>query len=200
MASLYGNPTMIERLLKAGADAKERGPNGETTVMFAARNGNPEAIKVLVAAGADVNAKEKHARHDGPDVGRARGHPAAVKALVELGADVQREIRPCGLPRNHTRRPINVDAVAAAGAATPRRGGGRANLSRNSSQFEQVERHRSSAPVAGFGAGQPDGERRGGGRGGRRPRPGRGAGGRPGCAVRAAARRGAARRLQRARR
>ena len=37
---------------------KSLGTNGETTVMFAARNGNPEAIKVLVAAGADVNAKE----------------------------------------------------------------------------------------------------------------------------------------------
>src|SRR5437763_15093847 len=30
MASLYGDSAMIEKLLKAGADAKERGPNGET--------------------------------------------------------------------------------------------------------------------------------------------------------------------------
>ena len=58
MAALYGNPAMLASLLKAGADPKERGPNGETTVMFAARNGNPAAIKVLVAAGADVNARE----------------------------------------------------------------------------------------------------------------------------------------------
>ena len=36
---------MIDRLLKAGADAKERGPNGETMLMYAARNGNPDAIK-----------------------------------------------------------------------------------------------------------------------------------------------------------
>ena len=56
MASLYGSVPMVERLLKAGADAKERGPNGETMLMFAARNGNPRLIKLLVAAGVDVNA------------------------------------------------------------------------------------------------------------------------------------------------
>ena len=69
MAALYGNPAMIDRLLKAGADAKELGPNGETMVMFAARNGNPQAIKLLVEAGADVNAQGDAARHHGADVG-----------------------------------------------------------------------------------------------------------------------------------
>src|SRR5437879_3589010 len=33
MASLYGNTPMIERLLDAGADAKQRLANGETMVM-----------------------------------------------------------------------------------------------------------------------------------------------------------------------
>src|SRR6202035_3121680 len=42
MASLYGNAPMIEKLLKAGAGAKQRLGNGETMVMLAARNGSPQ--------------------------------------------------------------------------------------------------------------------------------------------------------------
>ena len=41
MAVLYGSMPMVERLLEAGTDPNERGPNGETMLMFAARNGNP---------------------------------------------------------------------------------------------------------------------------------------------------------------
>ena len=66
-------PTMIEQLLRAGADPKERGPNGETMVMLAARNGNPAAIKMLVAAGADVNAKESLRATTRADVGGGAG-------------------------------------------------------------------------------------------------------------------------------
>ena len=99
MASLYGNAKMIERLLKAGADAKERGPNGETTVMFAARNGNPAAIKMLVAAGADVNAKERIRATTALMWAAQEGHAAAAKALIELGADVAAKSGPAGLPQ-----------------------------------------------------------------------------------------------------
>ena len=48
----------IEALLKAGADANEQLPLGETPLMIAARTGNVEAMKVLLDRGADVNAKE----------------------------------------------------------------------------------------------------------------------------------------------
>src|SRR5688500_19199676 len=47
MAALYGNPQIVDRLLKSGGDAKALGPNGETMVMFAARNGNPDVIRLL---------------------------------------------------------------------------------------------------------------------------------------------------------
>ena len=52
MACLYGNVSMINRLIKGGADARQRGPSGETMIMLAARNGQPESIYLLVAAGA----------------------------------------------------------------------------------------------------------------------------------------------------
>src|SRR6266699_1926761 len=87
MASLYGNAPMIEKLLKAGADAKQRGRNGETMVMLAARNGNPEAIRVLLAAGADVNAKENLRGTTALMWAVEQKHSAAVKALLDGGAD-----------------------------------------------------------------------------------------------------------------
>jgi ankyrin repeat protein len=50
---------MIEHLLKAGADVNEHGPNGETPLMFAARNGRVDAIRVLLDHKAEVNVREK---------------------------------------------------------------------------------------------------------------------------------------------
>jgi len=79
--------TAVERLLAAGANAKQLGPNGETMVMFAARNGNPEIIKLLVKAGADVNAKEKVRGTTALMWAAEQRHPEAVKMLLELGAD-----------------------------------------------------------------------------------------------------------------
>jgi ankyrin repeat protein len=114
MAALYGNPAMIERLLKAGADARQLGPNGETTIMYAARNGNPAAIKLLVAAGADVNAKEAIRSTTALMWAAEEGHPAAVKALVEVGADISAKSGPAGLPRNYMAQAVNVDQVKAA--------------------------------------------------------------------------------------
>ena len=55
----HGSAPMIDKLLKAGADPNERGPEGETPLMLAARTGNLDAIKVLLDHKADVNAKDK---------------------------------------------------------------------------------------------------------------------------------------------
>ncbi len=60
----------MEKLLNAGAEVNERGVNGETPLMFAARNGNLEALNLLLKRGAEVNAKEVAARHHRSDVGR----------------------------------------------------------------------------------------------------------------------------------
>ena len=58
LASINGSAPMIDRLLKAGADANERGPQGETPLMLAARNGNRRDEGSAGSQG-DVNAKEK---------------------------------------------------------------------------------------------------------------------------------------------
>jgi uncharacterized protein len=111
MASLYGNAPIIDRLLKGGANAKQLGPNGETLVMYAARNGRADAIKLLVAAGADVNAKEKVRGTTALMWAAEQRHPAAVKALVELGADFAAQSGPAGLPRNYMAPRVNTAAV-----------------------------------------------------------------------------------------
>ena len=70
MATLYGSVPMVERLLKAGADAKERGPNGETMLMFAARNGNPRLVELFLTP-ASTSTPPRSLREDhGTDVGR----------------------------------------------------------------------------------------------------------------------------------
>ena len=81
-------PPMIEKLLKAGADPNERGPQGETPLMLAARNGNLDAIKVLLDHNADVNAKEKLRGTTALMWAAEQGIRDAVKLLIDHGADV----------------------------------------------------------------------------------------------------------------
>ncbi len=112
MAALYGNPAMIDRLLKAGADAKALTPNGETMLMFAARNGNPQAVKLLVEGGADVNARERLRGTTALMWAAAQRHPEAVKVLLAAGADVGAKSAGAGLPRNYMANRVNLRAVA----------------------------------------------------------------------------------------
>jgi len=104
----------VERLLKAGADAKERGPNGETTLMFAARNGNPQLIKVLLAAGAEVNATENLRVTTALMWAVEQRHPEAVKALLTGGANPNAKSGGAGLPRNYMANRVNTTNVKAA--------------------------------------------------------------------------------------
>ena len=88
LAAINGNATMIQHLLKAGAD-----PNasltqyGDTALMMAARTGKPEAVSVLIESGANVNAKEKWGGTTALMWAVSEKHPAAVKVLLDHGAD-----------------------------------------------------------------------------------------------------------------
>jgi ankyrin repeat protein len=111
MAALYGNPAIVDRLLKAGVDAKALGPNGETMVMFAARNGNPETLKLLVEAGAVVNAHEPLRGTTALMWAIEQRHPEAVAALLAAGADPAARSAGAGLPRNYIAPRVNTRAV-----------------------------------------------------------------------------------------
>lgn len=85
----------VERLLKAGADAKAANRYGVTPLHVAATNGSAAAIERLVAAGADVNAQLP----DGETVlmtAARTGQPDAIKALVNKGANVSAKERQKG--------------------------------------------------------------------------------------------------------
>jgi ankyrin repeat protein len=111
MASLYGNAGLIDRLIKAGADAKQKGPNGETMLMFAARNGNPQAVQVLLEAGAEVNARETIRGTTALMWAIEQKHPEAVKVLLAGGADHSAKSGGAGLPRNYMANRVNLRAV-----------------------------------------------------------------------------------------
>ncbi|HTM33981.1 MAG TPA: ankyrin repeat domain-containing protein [Vicinamibacterales bacterium] len=111
MAALFGNPQIVDRLIKAGADAKALGPNGESMVMFAARNGNPDVIKVLVEAGANVNAREPVRGTTALMWAVEQRHPEAVAALLKAGADPAARSAGAGLPRNYIAPRVNTRAV-----------------------------------------------------------------------------------------
>ena len=111
MAALYGDPRIVDRLLKGGADAKALGPNGESMVMFAARNGNPDVIRLLVEAGANVNAREPLRGTTALMWAVEQKHPEAVAALLKAGADPAARSGGAGLPRNYIAPRVNTRAV-----------------------------------------------------------------------------------------
>jgi uncharacterized protein len=111
MACLYGNPAIVESLLKAGGDAKEAGTTGETMVMLAARNGNPAVLRLLLAHGGDVNARENLRGTTALMWAVEQKHPEAVKALLEGGADFRLKSALAGLPRNYMAARVNTADV-----------------------------------------------------------------------------------------
>ena len=89
LAAMNGSASMIDKLLKAGADANAAlTPSGDTALMMAARTGTPEAITVLLEAGANVNAKESWGGTTALMWAASEQHAAAVKLLLDQGADV----------------------------------------------------------------------------------------------------------------
>ena len=89
LAAMNGSASMIDKLLKAGAEANAAlTPSGDTALMMAARTGTPEAITVLLEAGANVNAKESWGGTTALMWAASEQHTAAVKLLLDHGADV----------------------------------------------------------------------------------------------------------------
>jgi uncharacterized protein len=89
LAALNGNAVIIEKLIKAGANANAPlTPQGDTALMMASRTGRPDAIAVLLKSGVNVNATENWGGTTALMWAVAERHPAAVRVLVDHGADV----------------------------------------------------------------------------------------------------------------
>lgn len=81
-----GNRTEALRLLDAGADARAKGLDGTTTLIWAAYHGDAQLMKRLIAAGAPVDAANDYGAYA---LGEAavRGATEPIAALLDAGAD-----------------------------------------------------------------------------------------------------------------
>src|SRR6185295_4326689 len=86
LAATNGSAAVIERLLKAGADANSTSEDGETALLTAALTGKTDALKVLVTAGADVNRAEPIKGQTALMWAASEGNASAADLLIELGA------------------------------------------------------------------------------------------------------------------
>jgi ankyrin repeat protein len=87
MACQNGNVTIIEALLKAGADVNAVKSNGTTPLMMAAASGSASAVETLLAHGANVNAKELAHGQTALMFAAALNRAAVIKILMANGAD-----------------------------------------------------------------------------------------------------------------
>ena len=110
-----GDSATLKKLLKAGADPRARGPDGEPLLFAAVWTGNRDIVRRLLAAGADPNARSRSGEtvlmrairpkmvqivqlllHRGADpnasdeFGNAPMHLAAYKGYVDLMEELQR--------------------------------------------------------------------------------------------------------------
>jgi uncharacterized protein len=89
LAGINGSASMLQRLIKAGAD-----PNavlttaGDTALMMAARTGRVDAVRVLLEAGASANAQETWGGTTPLMWAVSEGHVDAARALIAAGANV----------------------------------------------------------------------------------------------------------------
>ena len=88
MASQLGHATVIDTLLKAGADPKGTTSNGTTPLMAASASGKADAVKLLIDRGADVNAKETVRGQTALMFAAASNRVDAMKVLIAAGAEV----------------------------------------------------------------------------------------------------------------
>jgi ankyrin repeat protein len=89
MAAKNGSATMIDALVKAGANVNLASETGTTPLVLAAAAGKPDAVKLLIDRGANVNAKDITNEQTALMFAGAFNRDAAVKVLAENGADLK---------------------------------------------------------------------------------------------------------------
>ena len=97
-ACAVGHASVVDALLRAGADVAAVATDGESAVTAAARGGHTDALRLLLDHGADPNARCSAQAHGGrptayragaPIVLAARaGHAEVVRLLLDRGASV----------------------------------------------------------------------------------------------------------------
>jgi len=89
LAAKDGRASVVDPLVKAGADVNGRTTNGTTALMFAAASGSVDAVMALVDRGADVNAKEPVRGFTAIMFAAASDRAPVVNALAQRGANLR---------------------------------------------------------------------------------------------------------------
>jgi ankyrin repeat protein len=89
LAAKDGRASVIDPLVKAGADVNGRTSNGTTPLMFAAASGSMNAVMALVDRGADVNAKEPVRGFTAIMFAAASDRAPVVNGLAQRGANLR---------------------------------------------------------------------------------------------------------------
>jgi ankyrin repeat protein len=88
-AAMGGDADECRRLLDAGANVLDRGPNGKLVALqFAAANGYVEISDLLLRAGTPVDVRESDSDDTALFLAARRGQRDVVRLLMERGADV----------------------------------------------------------------------------------------------------------------
>jgi ankyrin repeat protein len=106
LAAREGNATVMDVLLKAGADVNTKTANGTTALMLAAQSGSVDAVKSLLAAGAEINATEPVRGFNAVMFAAASDRAAVIDLLASRGGDIKA-----------TTKTIDLNAAGRANAA-----------------------------------------------------------------------------------
>jgi cytohesin len=109
-AAESGDRATALALLEAGADARVRGADGTTALMWAAYNDDIELIERLIAAGADVAAQNEFGASALTEAA-ILGSTPVIKALLDAGADPNTENPEGETPLMVVARTGNVEAA-----------------------------------------------------------------------------------------
>lgn len=87
LASFNGHILVCQYLIKAGAHAEARDPDGRTALMFASTGPFAETVKFLLSSDANPNSVDHGEHFSSLMHAAAEGHIDVVKVLLDNGAD-----------------------------------------------------------------------------------------------------------------
>lgn len=116
LAAYFSHASVVEELLRYGANANAAAPGGLTALQAAAEQGGAEAVSALLRHGAAVD-QTSHEGWTPLHYACANRHLAAVQQLLAAGADpvAARAISDAGATALHSQ----LDFAGASGASTP---------------------------------------------------------------------------------